>query len=81
MTDPTAAGPLALVLAAFDGQVRSTAQISSATGLPAMVVEAAIEHLLTQGRLQSTPLVSGCSATACGSCALLTAGCAGAKRA
>jgi len=72
-------GPLAQILAAFDTGVRSVPEITRTTGLNRDLVEAAVDHLVSTGRLKAEPLASGCPESACGGCALLAAGCHGAS--
>ncbi|MDR1079194.1 MAG: FeoC-like transcriptional regulator [Propionibacteriaceae bacterium] len=66
-------GPLASVLEAFELGSRSTAQIARRSGLSLDLVQAAVDHLVWSGRLESTALASGCPASGCGGCALTRA--------
>jgi FeoC like transcriptional regulator len=69
--------PLRAVLDAIGGGAGSVAQVSRITGLRADVVTAAVEHLVRMGRLDATPLTTGCPSGGCGSCPSGTAGAPG----
>jgi hypothetical protein len=53
-----------------DGRARSVRDLAAVTGLRRDIVEAALDHLVATGRLQSAALQSGCPADACQTCAV-----------
>ncbi|MGN6608625.1 MAG: FeoC-like transcriptional regulator [Jatrophihabitans sp.] len=61
--------PLRSVLDAIADGARSRHDLVTRTGLPLDVVDAAVEHLVRIGRLESTELAAGCPGGGCGSCA------------
>ncbi len=62
-------GPLAAVLAAFEGGASSLVEVQSRTGLPRDLVDAGVAHLVRLGRLDARELAMGCPGGGCGSCA------------
>jgi FeoC like transcriptional regulator len=60
--------PLRAVLDAFATGAHSRAELSRTTGLRPDVVDAAVEHLIRMGRIDASPLTSGCPGGGCGSC-------------
>jgi hypothetical protein len=71
------AGPLRAVLTAFDEGASSLDDVSRRTGLPRELVDAAVDHLVRMGRIQSKELTIGCPDGGCGSCASGSGGSAG----
>ncbi len=63
------ASPLRSVLSAFGDGATSRAEIGARTGLPADLVDAAIEHLVRIGRLDAREMSTGCPGGGCSSCA------------
>ncbi len=61
--------PLRSVLASLAAGAHSRAEVSRRTGLSADVVDAAVDHLVRLGRLETSELSSGCPTGGCGSCA------------
>ncbi|HQD02807.1 MAG TPA: hypothetical protein PL150_14390 [Dermatophilaceae bacterium] len=70
MTRPSQARakPLHLVLAAIGSGVGSRGELTRHTGLAPDVVDAAVDHLVSTGRLTSTALGGGCATGGCGAC-------------
>lgn len=64
----TGTGPLQRVLDALRSGVSSRDQLSGATGLPADVVDGALEHLVRSGRVVAESLGGGCPSDGCGGC-------------
>ena len=61
--------PLRTVLDAVTAGARSRAELRASTGLRPDLLDAALEHLVRMGRLESTALGTGCPTDGCGSCA------------
>lgn len=70
----TQPGPLSAVLAAVADGAPTVSSLVGATGLSEDVVEAAVEHLVGLGRLESVDLSARCATGRCGSCPLASAG-------
>lgn len=72
------AGPLTLVRQALAaGTAQSRRDLARVTGLPADVVDAALDHLVQLGAVRAESLSSGCPASGCGGCPASTPrGCA-----
>ena len=62
------AGPLRLILAAFENGAGSLEQVAGRTGLPEDVVRAGVDHLVRLGRMEARELAMGCPASGCGGC-------------
>lgn len=67
------AGPLTVVLAAFQSGVTSLDEVSTRTGLSRDVVAASVDHLVRLGRIEARSLAIGCPDGGCGTCASGTA--------
>ncbi|TIC84298.1 FeoC-like transcriptional regulator [Nocardioides sp. GY 10127] len=63
------ASPLRDVLAAVEGGTTSRAGIAATTGLRPDAVDAALDRLVSLGRLEARELTAGCPSSGCGSCA------------
>ena len=61
-------GPVSRVLAALEEGAPSLAEVSARTGLRRDVVDAAVDHLVRLGRLETRTLAIGCPGSGCGSC-------------
>jgi|GEM_PF-3366569 len=67
-------GPLTQVLTTVESGVRTVPAIAQATGLNPDLVNAAIDHLIREGRMRALPLNS-CASGTCGGCSLFKPRC------
>lgn len=63
------ARPLSAVLRAFREGATTLHDISEQTGLPMGTVNAAIDHLISMGRIEAKQLAVGCPSGGCATCA------------
>lgn len=64
----TSAGPLRRIVAAIEAGAASRAEVAARAGLDRQIVDAALEHLIRSGRLNSERIGVACPDTGCGRC-------------
>lgn len=62
------ASPLRAVLTAMRAGTGTVDGVARATGLSGQVVRAAMDQLVRLGRVEASPLTTGCPADGCGTC-------------